>query len=159
MLGALNTAGIPWMSVTARPRPVRRLLGQNPTLRQIAQAVGAREKLLAEVRDRLPADMAPHCLFAQHRGDLLVLYVDSPAWATRLRFQAPQLLGAVGGAYQKKAQVAVRLLVQGTGRRPSGDVRKRSPAAASTVTEAAAGIDDRELQSALLRLGRRLGGR
>lgn len=43
----------------------------------------------------LDSSLAPHCRAVNLRGSMLVLAVDSPAWATRLRFQTSELLSVL----------------------------------------------------------------
>ncbi|MCG2634182.1 MAG: DUF721 domain-containing protein [Gammaproteobacteria bacterium] len=43
----------------------------------------------------LPPELSGHCQLANVRGELLVVLVDSPVWATRLRLLGPSLLFAL----------------------------------------------------------------
>lgn len=40
----------------------------------------------------LPDDLAAHCQPGNLRGNTLIIHADSPAWAAKMRFHAPQLL-------------------------------------------------------------------
>lgn len=40
----------------------------------------------------IAVDLAAHCRVADIQGNCLILHVDNAAWATRLRYETPQLL-------------------------------------------------------------------
>jgi predicted nucleic acid-binding Zn ribbon protein len=141
--------------MTRKPKSVRHLLKSKPNLRRLELEISAHKVLLDRVRQALPADLAGHCIFAQLHGSRLLVHVDSPAWATRLRFMAPQLAGVIGGE-RPPTEVRVRLLVDNARRSPRPTPARRSDYAADVVADSAIGVEDRELQEALLRLGRRL---
>ncbi|MCU0974835.1 MAG: DUF721 domain-containing protein [Steroidobacteraceae bacterium] len=48
------------------------------------------------MRAELPAEPAGHVLAASVKEGTLTLLVDSAAWATRIRYEAPGLSGPVG---------------------------------------------------------------
>ena len=54
-----------------------------------ARWLAVQSRLFAEA---LPRELSGHCRLANIRDDLLVVLVDSPAWATRLRMLGPSLL-------------------------------------------------------------------
>lgn len=67
--------------------------------RDLAQLVErAREagELDARVRALLPGDLAAHVTGAVQREDTVVILADSAAWASRIRFHAPELLARLG---------------------------------------------------------------
>ncbi len=55
------------------------------------------EELLIWIRARLPEPMRAHCLDVGISGERLTLYFDSPAWTTRARFLAMDLLAELKG--------------------------------------------------------------
>ncbi len=78
------------------PRSLADLLRTGDIGRLRAEALN-RRTLTEEIRARLPAPLATHLTGAHREADgLLVLSVDSAAWAARLRFVADEAgLGAV----------------------------------------------------------------
>jgi hypothetical protein len=50
------------------------------------------QRLQPLVFQALPADLATHCRPGNLRGNTLVIHADSPAWAAKMRFHAPQLI-------------------------------------------------------------------
>jgi hypothetical protein len=49
-------------------------------------------RLTRELRSSLAAELASHCLWAAQSGETLFVVTDSPAWATRFRFEQGRLL-------------------------------------------------------------------
>jgi hypothetical protein len=62
-----------------KPKSVRHLLKDKPTLKRLELEISAQKALLGEVRRLLPGDLAPHCVAARARQRQLVIYADSPA--------------------------------------------------------------------------------
>ena len=75
------------------PRSVRELL-QTGDISRLKTEAADRRKLAARVRSELPIDEAEHVVSA-HFDDqgLLVIGMDSPAWAARLRYSTSELFG------------------------------------------------------------------
>ena len=134
-------------------KSVRHLLQDKPTLKRLERELKAQQALLHDVRQCLPADVATHCLAAQKRDEVLVLHTDSPAWATRLRYVAPQLISVLRPEYPALRDVAVRLQVE-----PRRTTRTQSKAhhsnrAAIIIPDSARHAKPGPLQDALRRLG------
>jgi hypothetical protein len=71
------------------------LLGDLLTGSRLAELVSrARdvESLHKQIKDLLPRDIAAHITGASRSEETVVVFVDSAAWATRVRFEAPELL-------------------------------------------------------------------
>lgn len=133
-------------------KSVRHLLQDKPTLKRLERELDAQQSLLRDVRQCLPADLAPHCLSAHLRDQLMVLHTDSPAWATRLRYVAPQLISVLRPEYPALSNVIVRLMVI-----PSGPARPRPTArhsdrAAEIIHNSACHAKPGPLKDALRRL-------
>lgn len=99
------------------------------------------------------SEQSLHCQVGNIRDDQLILYCDSPAWASRLRFQLPSLLRQL---QQRKGlstlkRIDVRVLPR---EQPKQQPRTRrlSQTASSCIQACAAGIQDDKLHDALLRL-------
>ena len=132
------------------------------------------------VHASLPASAQPHCRVSGIDAHTLRIVVDSPAWATRLRQLAPQILSEL----QKKrhspcwGQDLARLIPEqlrhirvisrpGQVEKPAsrqnaqGRIQGRrtlSPQAAHMVQQTAAYIEDPRLRAALLRLAKHAQG-
>lgn len=97
---------------TQKPTAVSDLLGKGQGLLQrLRQGASQAAAVLDAVRAELPPEPARHVLGASTRGTTLTLLVDSAAWGTRIRYEAPGLCAAVGrrlGTELTRAVVRVR---------------------------------------------------
>ena len=146
--------------MASRPTPVNDLLQRR--LRQLADAAARHARVADLVREALPRELVDHCLGAVVNDDELVLYVDSPGWATRLRFLAPTLFTrlATHGITCRRSRVRV----QPPGERvapiaPTRQTVCAGPAAVRAVSSAAATAGSDELADALRRLASSLARR
>ncbi|MGH8216154.1 MAG: DciA family protein [Rhodanobacteraceae bacterium] len=144
----------------AKPLPTRDTHGPTP----LSQC-GPVADLAARARDVdlmsqrivpcLPTPLRGHVGFAGLRNDRLLLLVESPAWATRVRMDQAHILAAVHSlglaASSVTAKVAPCLA-------PSGDsatARPMSSRGAQTIRNAASAIADPELRACFLELAAR----
>ena len=138
------------------PKSVRQLLKGKPTLKRLELEISAQKALLEQIRAMLPGDLASHCVAARLREQRVVVYADSPAWATRLRFLAPQLPGLLRAVHPAVREVRVRMLIH---RAPPTPIRRRarqSDEGAFIIQQSAVNTSDPDLRAALLRLSRAL---
>ena len=108
--------------VEREPRPVA------DSLDRVTRAFGApRARLLASVFSRweelVGPEIADHAQPRSLHGGVLVLTADQPAWATQLRYLAPELLARVraDAAAPEITEIQIRMAAPGpagTGRRP-----------------------------------------
>jgi len=93
------------------PEPTRQVLN-NSLFHDIRRRVDFHAELLNRIKDNLPAPMAKHCRYCVARDDGgLVVYLDSQAFASQLRFILPSLLAklnATGDLFFK--QIIIRYL-------------------------------------------------
>lgn len=126
------------------------------TLKGPLARLRALDALLSAVRQALPEPLAGHCVGAVSQDRQLVLFADSPLWATRLRYAAPILLEGLGAAARGFREVRVRVMLPPAGSAPPAPPPRALPAeVARLVEETAAGLEDRALGDALARLARR----
>lgn len=133
---------------------IRQLMRRDASLKAIADEAKAQQTLLDELRECLPAELAEHCSAARLRDRRLVISMDSPAWATRLRYLAPQLLESLRPLHSALATIEVKVAVARL--RPPGRRRKarRSSVGARIIHECALDTSEEPLREALLRLSR-----
>jgi hypothetical protein len=121
------------------------------------------EGLLGRVRAALPATARPHCLSASLKSGELSVTVDSPVWATRVRYGEELLRRALSGEGCEWVKIRVRPPGAGAGApvgaRLGGCPRRLSAEVVAHLMEAADGIAVPELAQALRRLARRHQGR
>ena len=115
----------------------------------------ALDRLLHEF---LPEPLKAHCRLLAIREDNLVLAADSPVWAARLRFLAPQLVKQFNSNQTVKLhtiQIRVRPpeRIVPTPRRQS--MSRRSKNSTTALQQVAHTVSDPGLKTALLRLANR----
>jgi hypothetical protein len=124
----------------------------------VSNLVGAIRRdadLLTAVRRALPTPLDRHCLHAAVDDGMLVLTTDSPTWASRLRFAAPDLLKTLAGTVCSVGGTRIRVQPSSApGAAGQGAQRgaRLSPTAAGHLLEAARATEDPELAEALRRL-------
>lgn len=125
------------------PRRLSSLLGKTPHLDHLVRMLRQQQALLREIQTLLPPPLDRHCLHARVSGDSLVIHVDSPAWASKMRFHAQILLQAARDRAPNLKKVSVRILQPVSGQPgPSKPARHKIP----SLVEA---IDDEELRRLL----------
>lgn len=134
------------------PKSVRRLLLDKPTLKFLDREIAAQQALLIELRQCLPTDLGSHCVAARISDHRLTLHADSPVWATRLRYLAPQLLTAMKHAYPRLSEIKVRLRVERHTQPRKTATARKSDVAAAIIHDSAADTKQAPLRDALLRL-------
>ena len=135
------------------PKSVCHLLKDRPTLKFFEREIRDQNALLNQIRRLLPADLALHCRAAQVREGRLVLHVDSPVWATRLRYLAPELLSQLRPEHTALTAVTVRVLVERASCGPLKRTAQHSTIAASIIHDSAEDTKHPQLRAALERLG------
>lgn len=73
-----------------RPKLLKDLLAGRG-LAGLAERAAATDRLARRLQGLLPPELAEHITGANVRDRRLVILVDGPAWAARLRFEAPGL--------------------------------------------------------------------
>jgi hypothetical protein len=139
-----------------KPQPTRQFL-ENPIFEDLHRRVEIHARLLKKVKEAVPGAMAGHCLHCVAREDgSLVLYTDSQAFASQLRFHVPSILARLQAAGEAGVRrIAVRNLCP-TGQAEPAEpiVRMKKPSAyAVEAVKACVRADGDELDAALARLG------
>lgn len=113
------------------------------------------------VRRLLGPGFEEHCRVANIKGSSLLLHVDSTVWATRIRYQLPELLRSLQQTEPLRQITEIQLRVQPRDEtetpKKAARIRKATMSrdAALCVHECASSIDDEQLRSALQRLANR----
>lgn len=143
---------------TQRPRSIAKILEQVGTSGQLPISAKARQltDLTQRIRACLPADLADHCRVIGLREGCLRLAAESPAWAARLRFQAPRLVQQLrqrGAATLHTVQV--QIAPAAAPRTPPSRKPRMTAENARLLEQTARAIEDPGLARALTRLARR----
>jgi hypothetical protein len=110
------------------------------------------------IRERLGPVLEPHCHVANLRDNTLVLLVSSTVWASRLRYQVPQLLQDFQQDDRLSGITAIDIRVSPANNpKPPQQPRRASMSAdaALCIQRCADSVDDGQLKSALEQLARR----
>ncbi len=124
-------------------------------MERIARHSEALMQLQRRLRDLLPSPLAEHCHVANARGRTIIVYVDSAAWATQLRFLSDQLAKTLLGEGGGRLKVRVRPSSRPSAPRKTRPAPRLSPDNARLLRESAGAISDEALGRALRRLARR----
>ncbi|MFN2308152.1 MAG: DUF721 domain-containing protein [Gammaproteobacteria bacterium] len=143
---------------TQRPRSIARILEQVGTSGRLPIALKARQlaDLTQQVQACLPADLSGHWHVAGLGEGCLRLTTEAPAWAARLRFQAPQLVQRLRrhGAVTLHS-VSVRISPPATPRELPARKARMTAESARLLEQTARAVTDPGLAQALARLARR----
>ena len=97
----------------AAPRSVNELLERGGRLRQLLRAIPAQQAWADWLRERLPAELAPHLISAVPKGSAsareLVLLADSGAWSARLRYALEPLEAEIHTRDASIVRISVRV--------------------------------------------------
>ncbi len=137
------------------PRALGAILGgESGSLARLHRRSEALLSLDRRLRDLLPHPLSEHCRVANVRGGLLVVHVDSAAWATQLRFLASQLAPAL----LERDDARLQVKVQPPAAPPTVPRRgppRLPPSAATDLERTAERFRDDPLGHTLRRLARR----
>lgn len=118
------------------------------------------KRLTRGFRSLLDNELAPHCYIGNLEATTLSIYVDSAAWATRLRFQVPQLipkLRQLEPIFSNLENLQVKILTQ-RDEAPSAQLMSPGPVMSADngniIKSLSNSVDDPSLQRALQRLAR-----
>ncbi len=140
-----------------QPLKINKLLGTGRIAGLLAHSreLGKMDILLAEL---LPVPLNTHCHVLSIRNSVLVMAADSPVWAARLRFHAPQLAKQLAQRLSAKRctiHVCVRPPEIPQPPRPHTAATRPGKQGVTALQQAAQGVSDPELKTALLRLANR----
>jgi hypothetical protein len=117
-------------------------------------------RMLQAVRRGLPDFLGSHCRHCVIKGDRLLIYVDSPAWGSQLRFHGPSLLLHLEQTTGRRFRdIQVRNLLPAaptsTAEKPRA-VPPPGPGVSELLRESAENAPHEDIREALLRLSRTL---
>lgn len=133
-------------------RHASRFLKTNDQIAALLVEIERSAALLQAVRRALAPPSDAHCLHAGLHQGALTLTCDSPTWAARLRFTAPQVQAALAGAYGTITSVRIRVQPQSEAHPRADDRPRLSPEAADHLKRAAEDSEDPRIAAALRRL-------
>jgi len=141
-------------------RKLDNLLISKKTFGYLQDQLALQELLLKQVREALPAPLSPHCSRAIPRGEVLILLVESSAWASRLRYAGRELLRQLQRRRLRFTRVQIRVTLDPRPLPPRTAGRRALPLSAQNAAllqNLAESVDDEGLKTALRRLSRHTG--
>jgi hypothetical protein len=138
--------------MTHRLAHLRSIISGDGHLQQLLEQADSLVCLTRQVRGMLPSGLSAHLSAAIGRERVLVLYTDSPAWATRLRFAAPGLRAALSGFDDTQVQVVPDAPGPAPGSGKGSRKARLSHRAAEQIRVMAGTISDPDLRQTLTRL-------
>lgn len=137
------------------PIPVSKMLGQSSALSTLKARTHLHQKLLQRIQASLPESLSDHCLACVLRVDgLLVIYTNSPAWASQLRFYQTAMSSAVASVGRVR-QIKVRILnplSPKAAKQAAGSVKVPDEAVLKQLLSEAQSNQDEEIRQALVAL-------
>ncbi|RLJ22528.1 hypothetical protein DJ030_01170 [bacterium endosymbiont of Escarpia laminata] len=133
------------------------LFGSRESIKTLNKKLAQHAALLARIRQLLPEPLGDHCIGAVPHETRLVLFVDSPAWASRFRYLGRDLqekLKAEGVALES-IRIKVFLPQSAPAQRPHpAEPLTLSKESAAIIRSSAEYTESAELREALLRLSK-----
>ena len=139
------------------PLRINKLLLGSQYSRLVSQA-RALMALETRLQALLPDPLKAHCRLLAVRGEILVLAADSPVWAARLRFHAPQLVKQLNHTQTvtlHTIQIRVRPPERIVPAQRRQSMARRSKNSTTALQQVAQTVSDAGLKTALLRLANR----
>ncbi|MDZ4263878.1 MAG: DciA family protein [Pseudomonadota bacterium] len=134
------------------PKSVKQILSSKTVgMQGLLQHTQQLKQLNAQLTHLLPLPLSLHCTAAGVSQQTLTLLVESSAWATRLRLQAPSIIRGLQSFNIKTLTVKIQP-VQKAAAATSRSRPKMSPDTANLLNDLAETTSDPKLKSALLRL-------
>jgi hypothetical protein len=110
-------------------------------------------RLLRQIQRALPSPLDEHCLHASLQSGELTLVTDSPVWASRLRFFTPEIERSLDRRFGPVSSCRIRIR-PGAAAPLTAPKHRLSSQAAQHLMDAAEGIADAALASALRRIAK-----
>lgn len=137
----------------SKPRPLADILNQRQALGSLLARSRHHTEILRYVQRRLPGFLQERCLACVDRHELLIVYTDSAAFATQLRFVLPGMLGELRQAFAVSWQrIQTRVLNRHDAVVPARTAAVPPATTVRQVSDAASCCSSPEVRAALLRL-------
>ncbi|MCB1764297.1 MAG: DUF721 domain-containing protein [Gammaproteobacteria bacterium] len=136
------------------PKSLASIINNSGSTAALVAQTRRQATLLELVQRELETTLQAHLQVALLRDRLLILYTDSSAWASRLRFVSRTLRGRLSERGYQIDKITVRVSLKPAERAPGQHRRSLSRENGRLLDRTADGIDDPDLRRALKRLSR-----
>lgn len=138
-----------------QPNPVGDYIREGSPLHDLLTRNRGNQQLLIRIRELLPKQLREHCIAAVTENRRVILYAESSAWASRLRFFSRDLAKQLNQNGIGADKVNIRVFLNPPPRRTKRHIaRQLSPDNAALIDQTAETISDSSLRAALKRLSR-----
>jgi len=93
------------------PSKIKDLLSRGPQLRELALRLPQQQSWVQWLRELVPAELATHIVNAVPKGGELVVFADSAAWCTRLRYALAAIEAQIAARDTAVQRTRVRVAV------------------------------------------------
>lgn len=144
------------MTQRRSPLPLGRILNdRSAAVERLFRTVEFLQSINRLIATSVSSKLAPHCAAAGIRDRQLVVFVDSPAWATRLHFEQNQLLQHLRQQPELNLLTGLQIKVRPKEPMPAKPIRRAqslSQESTADIKACADSIGDPALSRALRRL-------
>ncbi|WP_031429931.1 DciA family protein [Methylomicrobium agile] len=129
---------------------------QNRALDVFRIRLARQQSLLQAIRSGLPSPLADHVLHCVVNEKKLLLYTDSAAWASQLRFLKQEILQSARNAHEGAIdKLQIRILADQISEHPQPRRKANLPSSEkiAIISDQAKTMGDSQLRQALQRLG------
>lgn len=136
----------------------------NRTIAHFYSQIEQQKQILQRIHTVLPAAVAKHALHCVVNGKKLLVYTDTAAWASQLRFYNSAILAAIAPVTRESIsimQIKISVETSSTGHRPRAGADSTPPGRKPNIPSAekiefihnhSLTVSDEQLKQALLRL-------
>lgn len=143
------------IKTSSNPTKFTRVVSGNTGLSALLAQARDLGRLRAELAGSLPEELREGWQLARLDARMLVVTVDGPARATRMRYAQAALLHAAQVATGTRPSSMRVKIIPPVRKPPPAEPRRLSTEAAALLQSTAAGVEDEKLKRALLRLAQR----
>ena len=135
---------------------ISELLESSDKLSQLCNHIEQLGKLQTKLQDYLDPPLNEHVIIADYRRKTLVFHADSAAWATKLRYRTPEILGLFKDDLPGVRTIRIKNPPVETRAQAMRRAAGASPDTVDAIRQVADRIADPPLRSALLRIADKL---
>tara|TARA_B100000902_G_C26858692_1_gene691935 strand:- start:223 stop:666 length:444 start_codon:yes stop_codon:yes gene_type:complete len=142
----------------SQPSHIKTLFERKKILKDFFRQTNEQQKILSLVKRHLPNYLSLHCNNTVLSKAILNIYTDSPVWANKLRFEAPNLLSKLREEQLDISSISVKCnILPKLSKRKIKKSHDRNSNKASKIVESLANTTiDSKLRAALIRLSKSL---
>jgi len=93
----------------SKPKSINELLSNQSNLRRITASIPVQQSWAEWLRGAVATELAGHIVSAVPKNDELVVFADTAAWGTRLRYALSAMLSDIGRRDAALARITVRV--------------------------------------------------